>query len=187
MKDDAGKKKVVGVESMVKPVIIEIKASKMLSNQIGLFAARDLKKDTIIADANKLGEKLIPWSELENIDEITREKTRHYCLDTEEGFYVPADFNYLSVPWNMNHSCDYNVGFDDVGNFVTARDVKKGEELVWDYGMGRSYSGFKMECKCGSKNCRGIITGNDWKNSEYVKKNRKYFLRELLAKADLSK
>lgn len=169
-------------ESVVKPVIIEVRASKMLLDQIGLFAARDLKKDTIIAEASKLGEKFVAWSEIVHIDGITREKIKHYCLDTEDGFYVPADFNYLSVPWNMNHSCDYNIGFDDIGNFVSTRDINKDEELFWDYGMGRSYPGFELECHCGSGKCRGLITGNDWKNKEFVEKNKGYFLRELLSK-----
>ena len=168
--------------SLVIPVIIEVRSSKVLPGQIGLFAARDIKKGVIIAEAKKLGEKFVPWSKIGKIDHTTREKMKHYCLDTEEGFYVPEDFNYLSTPWNMNHSCDYNIGFDEKGNFVTTREIKNGEELFWDYGMGRSYPGFKMKCECGSKNCRGIITGNDWKNHEFVNNNKKYFLRELIKK-----
>jgi uncharacterized protein len=169
-------------DHILPPVLIEVKASLMLPGQIGLFAARDLEKDTIIADATKLGERFVSWTDLDKIDPITREKVEPYCLDTEEGFFVPVDFNYLSTPWNMNHSCNYNVGFDDVGNFVTARSVQRGEELMWDYGMGRSNPKFRLECACGSENCRKTITGSDWKDQTYVEKNKKYFLRELLSK-----
>lgn len=161
-------------------LIIEIRPSKMLVGEIGLFAARSLKKDTIIAEARKLGETLVSWDEFYAADSITRFKLKQFCLQTDKGLYVPRDLNYLSVPWNMNHSCSYNVGFDSVGNFVTVRSIPKGEELYWDYGMGISYSKFKLICQCGSKNCRKLITGNDWKDETFKAKNKKYFLRELL-------
>jgi hypothetical protein len=141
-------------------------------------------KDTVIAEASKLGEEFVEWSEFENTDLITQSKIKQYCLQTEDGFYMPQDrdLNYLSVPWNMNHSCNYVVGFDDIGNFVTTRDVEAGEELFWDYGMGISDQNFKLECLCGNKECRGIISGDDWKNKEFREKNKKYFLRELIQK-----
>ncbi len=155
----------------------------MLPGQIGLFASRDLSVDTIIADAQRLGEIFIPWIEYKLVDDAqTQYMIEKYCLRNEDGFYVPENFNYMSVPWNMNHSCDYNVGFDEYGNFVTARNVKAGEELFWDYGRGISYSDFNLACRCGSKNCRKIITGSDWKNLDYMRRNKKYFMRELLSR-----
>lgn len=171
------------IKSPVAPLVIEIKPSKMLSGEIGLFAARPLKKDFVIAEAEKLEEKLVPWAVFKTIDKITREKILQYCLQTEDGFYVPRDLNYMTVPWNMNHSCSYNVGFDKDGNFVVTRAVSKGEELTWDYGMGISDPKFRLTCRCGSKNCRKIITGNDWKDPVFLGKNKKYFLRELLENA----
>jgi SET domain-containing protein len=168
-------------EYSIIPVLIEIRPSLILPNEIGLFTARSLKKGTIIGEADKFEERFIPWTEYKKIDSVTKKKVKQYCIQTPTGFYAPQDFNYLTVPWNMNHSCNYNIGFDDKGNFVTVRNVKKGEELTWDYGMGISDPRFKLECKCNAKNCRKIITGNDWKNIEYMKKNEKYFMRELLA------
>jgi len=171
--------------SFVRPLMIETKPSKAIPGEIGLFAARGLPKDFVIAEASKFGERLIPWSEFDKIDAITQAKVLQFCLPCEEGFFAPEDLNYLSTSWSMNHSCSYNVGFDDVGNFITAREIKKGEELFLDYGMSGSGPRFKLQCRCGSKNCRGLITGDDWKNKEFVRKNKKYFLRELLQKADL--
>lgn len=167
----------------IRPVMIEIRPSVLIKGQIGLFAARALKKGTIIAEAGKLGEQFHPWSDYKGVDPITKKKIFDYCLKTDEGFYAPKDFNYLSVPWNMNHSCAYSVGFDNKGNFVTTRAIKKGEELYWDYGMGVSYSKYRLKCECKSKNCRKMITGNDWKDKDYRERNKKYFLRELLQEA----
>ena len=170
----------------IAPVLIEIRPSKMLPGEIGLFAAQDLKKDTIIAKTKDFVEIFHPWEDFEKLDKHTQRKIEQYCIQTKEGFYTPEDFNWLPVPWNMNHCCNYNVGFDEEDNFVTSRDVERGEELCWDYGMGISDDSFRLECKCGSENCRKIITGNDWKDEEYRKKNAKYFSRRLLAAVKLN-
>ena len=169
----------------INPVLIEIRPSKMLPGEIGLFAACALKKGTIIGDATLLGERFIPWSEYTKNDTRTKKKINQYCLQTIDGFYAPSDFNYMSVPWNMNHCCNYNVGFDKKGNFVTVRQIKSGEELTWDYGMGISNPKFKLVCACKAKKCRNLITGNDWKNSKYLHKNKEYFMRELLKAAKI--
>jgi len=48
------------------------------------------------------------------------------------------------------------------------RDIKKGEELTHDYAAtsvdqfaGRGF--WEEECKCGSRNCRGILHGDFFK------------------------
>lgn len=115
---------------IIPPVIIEIRPSKLIKGEIGLFATRILKKNTIIALAKKLEERFFPWSKYKELDKITKNKVDNFTMQTEEGFYLPPDFNYLSVPWNMNHSCNYNVGFDKEGNFVTVKNIKAGEDLL---------------------------------------------------------
>lgn len=80
----------------------------------------------------------------------------------------------------VNHSCDPNAGFNGQIFMVAMRDIKKDEEIVYDYAMlmhanKRSNSYFKMKCKCGSKMCRGFITENDWKISELQKRYDGYF------------
>jgi SET domain-containing protein len=66
----------------------------------------------------------------------------------------------------MNHSCDPNVFIKHEtiarSKFYAMRDIKKGEQLTYDYGVNaldqidKELS--KIECKCGSENCRGIIS-----------------------------
>ena len=165
---------------IIESLLIEIRPSKMLSGQIGLFAARHIKKDTVVAHTKRFKEIFHPWEDFKNLDKITQRKIKQYCIMTKRGFYSPFDFNWLPVPWNMNHSCEYNVGFDKDENFVTVRSIRSGEELCWDYGMGISDENFRLHCKCKSKKCRKIITGNDWQDPIYKKKNLKYFSRRLL-------
>lgn len=157
-----------------------MKPSKMILGEMGVFATVDLAKDTVIGDVRYLDEgPFVPWSKYDEFSTANKKKIDAFCLGTAEGFTLPRDFNYLSVPWCLNHSCDGNVGFDAVGNFVTMREVKAGEELSYDYGLAEANPRFRMVCKCGSEKCRGIITGDDWKNPVFQEKNKNYMLPEL--------
>ncbi|MCZ6503471.1 MAG: SET domain-containing protein-lysine N-methyltransferase [Gammaproteobacteria bacterium] len=67
----------------------------------------------------------------------------------------------------VNHSCDPNCGIrvNETGahDFVAIRNISINEEIVFDYAM-RNYGVdyFPKQCMCGSKRCRGRITG--WKD-----------------------
>ncbi|QQR92317.1 MAG: SET domain-containing protein-lysine N-methyltransferase [Candidatus Iainarchaeum archaeon] len=71
----------------------------------------------------------------------------------------------LAAPYVfINHSCAPNCGIRKENELFALRDVKKGEELTFDYSttewthekFGR-YREWAMECNCGSKKCRGTI------------------------------
>ncbi|MFA6251627.1 MAG: SET domain-containing protein [Candidatus Paceibacterota bacterium] len=161
---------------------MEIKPTKMLPGEIGVFATKNLKPKTIIGEVELFDNKniiFVSWSNYKKIDKITQNKINKYCLGTPSGFYTPFNLNHISIPWNLNHSCNYNVGFDKKDNFITTKFIKRGEELFWDYGLGETNPNFIMNCKCNSKNCRKIITGNDWKNKIFRSKNLKFMLSSL--------
>ncbi|MFH1409655.1 MAG: SET domain-containing protein-lysine N-methyltransferase [Nanoarchaeota archaeon] len=68
-----------------------------------------------------------------------------------------------NVPWNtarfINHSCDPNCEVVDIKShlWITAiRDIKKGEELYYNYGYDlEDYQ--DHPCRCGSEKCIGFI------------------------------
>ena len=62
----------------------------------------------------------------------------------------------------------------DDGDFVTIKNVTAGEELYYDYALAMTDPNYKLHCKCASEGCRGIITGNDWKDKLFVKQNYEY-------------
>ena len=168
------------MESKFLPVLIEIKPSLMLLGEVGLFARRDLEKGQIIGESELMGESLfIPWSDLNKFDLITQNTINSFCLGNKDGFSTLNNLNYMSLPWFMNHSCDGNVGFDKNDNFITLRKIKKGDELSWDYGTGESNPAFKMNCVCGSKKCRKIVTGDDWKSLRLNKEKKEYMMSDL--------
>jgi SET domain-containing protein len=68
-----------------------------------------------------------------------------------------------------NHSCDPNIGVLGQIAFVALRNIRSGEELTHDWAMTDD-DRYKMKCNCGSKDCRKIITGKDWKRKELQEK-----------------
>jgi hypothetical protein len=90
----------------------------------------------------------------------------------------------------VNHSCNPNCGIkiNETGahDFVAMRDISVGEELSFDYAM-RNYTVnyFPPKCMCGSKDCRGRITG--WKDLPATKK-KKYegFVAPYLLELDMN-
>ncbi|XP_078434729.1 histone-lysine N-methyltransferase isoform X2 [Wolffia australiana] len=67
----------------------------------------------------------------------------------------------------INHSCDPNCRTEKwmingevcVGLFAT-RDLKKGEEVTFDYNYVRVFGAAAKKCLCSSTNCRGYIGGD---------------------------
>jgi hypothetical protein len=162
-----------------KQALIKIAPSEQFGG-IGVFAVRNLAIGTKIGEVDYMDEGFfLAYADFKKIDKESQKIITDFCANSKEGFFIPKDINYMSIPWHMNHCCDGNVGFDAGGNFVTIKKVKKGDELCYDYGFGMSNPKYKLVCRCKSSDCRKIITGNDWKNPEYVKKNYKYMSPEI--------
>jgi SET domain-containing protein len=149
--------------------------SKIIPKEVGLFAVRNFKKGELVAPTDYYKEVYKKHDQIKKMDIDTRRMIRDFCVADDKGAYVLEDFNTISAPWYMNHSCDGNVGFDKDDNFVAIRNIKKGEELTWDYALGETNPKFKMICKCGSKKCRRVVTGNDWKKL----KDREFMLSSI--------
>jgi hypothetical protein len=79
----------------------------------------------------------------------------------------------------LNHSCEPNVGVQGQIVFVAMRDVAAGEELTLDYGT-IDHDTEPMVCRCGTANCRGTITGEDWRRLDLQQKYGDYFAWHLL-------
>jgi hypothetical protein len=75
---------------------------------------------------------------------------------------------------HLNHSCEPNLGLQGQIVYVALRDIGIDEELTVDYAMNDDDS-YEMKCQCGTKSCRGKITGADWKMLELQRKYDGYF------------
>jgi len=76
----------------------------------------------------------------------------------------------------INHSCNATVWFHATENkFLARRDIRKGEEITYDYGTTECNPKWTMDCLCGLPCCRGRITGDDWKNPEFRERFKGHF------------
>lgn len=87
---------------------------------------------------------------------------------TEDLYLVTSNEDEMSIDDFMNHSCDPNLWLDDEVTLSARRDIKKDEELTFDYAIEIISEDYLMKnpCYCRAKQCRKQITGNDWKLKE---------------------
>lgn len=107
--------------------------------------------------------------------------------------YLQIDDNFVLAPLKkneikkimmfLNHSCEPNVGMRGEISFTAIRDIRSGEELTIDYAMIDA-DRYEMKCSCRKKDCRKIISGNDWKSEKLQKKYKGYFSRYIQDKIE---
>ena len=96
---------------------------------MGVFSLCDIPKDTII------------WKEKQKVvkvswDKIPDEISDYVCSMTwndDDGFYLDCDLDRMYQAYYVNHSDNPNVDVYDNQWYITIRDIKKGEELLYRY------------------------------------------------------
>ena len=83
-----------------------------------------------------------------------------------------------------NHSCEPNMGVRGQIVFVAMRRVAAGEELTHDWATTDD-DDYALECRCGAPDCRGRITGQDWRREDLREKYRGFFSSYLAEKIRL--
>ena len=139
-------------------------------NNLGLFAKSDINK----------GEKVIEYKgrkfthkQVEENDRFDNSKAI-YLFTLNERYVLDGDTKTNTAKY-INHSCDPNCEVDIINGkiwIIAIKDIKKGDELSYDYGFGYDADFRQFPCKCGSKNCCGYIVRDDqrWRiNRKYAK------------------
>jgi hypothetical protein len=123
------------------------------------------------------GELVSVWSgfivSAARLASLPTEMQKH-TLQVEEDAYLvtsvpdePADY--------INHSCSPNVGLNGQIVLVAMRDIEPGEEICFDYAMSDGSPYDEFDCACGASNCRGRVTGDDWRRTELWERYAGYF------------
>jgi len=131
------------IEVLVMEELIYVK--KTPEKGLGVFAARDILKDEIITEFKG------PFVKIEQLDGIPREVQDH-LFNVGVGEYLIA----REPGVRTNHSCDPNAGIIRDVFLVAMRDIKKDEEVTFDYSMITA-DDWTLECSCGSSSCRKRI------------------------------
>ncbi|KAK1407678.1 hypothetical protein QVD17_39300 [Tagetes erecta] len=92
---------------------------------------------------------------------------RHFYFMTLNGGEVIDACAKGNLGRFINHSCEPNCRTEKwmvngevcIGLFAI-RDIKKGEELTFDYNYVRVFGAAAKKCVCGSSRCRGVIGGD---------------------------
>ncbi len=163
---------------------IKLRPSNIIKGEVGAFALRDFRVGEVIVRSKEFeDDNVMSVDEYSNLDADTKELVKAHSTITVDSVYMPANVNYLRTINYFNHSCEPNTGFDVHGNYVAIKDIQKHSEFFLDYSFLNTNPDYAMRCACGLKHCRKIITGNEWKNKKFVKKNYKYLystVREMI-------
>ena len=166
----------------MKPSLKNIVVKKSKLHGKGLFAKRDLKEGTKVIEyvgkkVTKKQSDKIATKQLKKAGE-NKKLGQVYIFTLNKKYDVDGNYSY-NVARLANHSCDPNCDTDIIKGkiyIMALRDIKKGEEITYDYGFEFDKDDYKDHvCKCGSKNCIGyIVTTADWKKlAKYLKKQNK--------------
>jgi SET domain-containing protein len=131
-------------------------------------AIKDIKEGARIIDY--VG-KIITKKQTEKSEKFDNSKPI-YLFNLNSRYDLDGDFQYNTARL-INHSCDPNCEVDGKGLklwIFALRNIKKNEELTYDYGFGYDENYKDYICKCGSDNCCGYIVreGSRWR----IKKNK---------------
>lgn len=135
----------------------------------GLFAKSAIAQGEIVAVKGGYIVSKQQWTELE------RDLGSAEIQITEELFIAPVQRDHREGSMlYANHSCEPNIGVQGQIVFVAMRDITAGEELTHDWATTDA-ADYEIECKCGARLCRRVITGKDWMKTELQQKYRGWF------------
>ena len=129
----------------------------------GLYANTDIKDGTKIIEYKG---KIVSKKKVEEDSKFDNDKAI-YLFNLNKKYDLDGDFKFNTARL-INHSCNPNCEVAGTGLKVwvyAIRDIKKGEELSYDYGFGYDEYYKDFPCRCGSKNCVGYIVreGSRWR------------------------
>lgn len=108
---------------------------------------------------------------------------REHTVQVEEGLFLASIVPDDAADY-VNHSCAPNAGLSGQIVLVAMRNIASGEDISFDYAMtdGEPYDEFT--CACGAPQCRGRVTGNDWRLPELWRRYEGYFSPYLQRRID---
>jgi len=147
--------------------LYKVKKSKIDKN--GLYANCNIKKGTRIIEYKG---KIISSKTSNTSPKFDNDKAI-YLFNINKRFDLDGDFKFNTARL-INHSCDPNCEVFGEGYKIwiyAMKNIKKGEELSYDYGFGFDQDFKKYPCKCGSNKCIGFIVreGSRWRINQKKK------------------
>lgn len=135
----------------------------------GSFAIAPIAKNEIVSVQ---GGHILTLSELCSLPLVLQ--NYHYQI-SDELVIAATSLEEITEAECLNHSCEPNTEFRSLLELVAMRDITIGEEITFDYATCTTADFDAMDCLCDAANCRGKITGDDWKLVELQERLNGYF------------
>jgi len=147
--------------------LYKIKKSRI--DKKGLYANQNIEKGTKIIEYKG---KIISVKKSE-VDPKFDNRKAIYLFNINDRYDLDGNFKFNTARL-INHSCNPNCEVFGEGLKIwvyAMKDIKKGEELSYDYGFSFDENFREFPCNCRSKNCVGFIVreGSRWR----IKKRKK--------------
>ena len=141
--------------------LYKIKKSKIDKN--GLYANCDISRGTKIIEYKG---KIVSVKQSDSNPKYDNNKAI-YLFNINKRYDLDGDFKFNTARL-INHSCDPNCEVFGSGLKVwvfAMKNIKKDEELSYDYGFSYDADYKNYPCKCKAKNCVGYILreGSRWR------------------------
>ncbi len=149
---------------------IEIRRSSISGD--GMFARQPIRKGEVVVI---VGGQVMTETEFADFQAT---HSFYNFIQIDKKLYLVEDPAITrSLNGSMNHSCDSNTWMDDDVTLVARRDIEAGEELTVDYALFTTQSNWMLDhrCRCGSPDCRRIITGDDWRRKDVQERYHHHF------------
>ncbi|HEX4050003.1 MAG TPA: SET domain-containing protein-lysine N-methyltransferase [Steroidobacteraceae bacterium] len=143
-----------------RPDMLEVRASSLHGQ--GVFARRRIRKGTRIIEY--LGDRVSHRQADERYENKTSDEGHTFLFIVDRGVVIDGGSNGNDARF-INHGCDPNCesAIDDRRVFIEAvRTIQRGEELTYDYQIGRDRTDPPnvdeiFACHCGAATCRGSM------------------------------
>jgi uncharacterized protein len=140
--------------------LFKVRRSKV--HGMGVFALRPIRKGRRIVEY--LGDRITHAEADRRYDHKPPEDNHTFLFTVDRRTVIDGGVNGNEARY-MNHSCDPNCEsvVEDRRVFIEAiRSIAPGEELVYDYQIGREDDDPQdidevFACRCGAKECRGTM------------------------------
>lgn len=132
-------------------------------NGKGVFANKNFKKGGKIMDFHG---KLLTYEQFP----AHYTKMEDHCVQIGKNLYIGPSGKIDDF---FNHSCNPNSGIKINGKnavLIAIKNVKKGEEINFDYSTTMDEDFWEIDCNCGSKNCRKRIRDFKYLNKKIQQK-----------------
>jgi uncharacterized protein len=145
----------------------------------GLFATAPITAGTVMS---RLGGQLVSGETLRELFTAAARDPSHAYIDC---ITVDIDRHLVLPPRRPNrygnHGCDPNLWWVGPYELAARHDIAIGDELTNDYATSTDAADFVMACSCGSGQCRGVVTGNDWRRPDLRERYGEHWVPALLA------